>query len=1207
MGYSNKRRRCKRRRTRTLNALQNHINRYHEWNSADDSSVELQEQSSSYTSFFSTHSDHSYSSSDSCMIPPNSIFCQDDVGPDYLPDFAQRNSQYLDSSEDDQCSMVGLENVDQLLNYAESPIDDLSREDDDVTLQSITSCSESSKHDEGFRAHGYPYHCFDQMTRNETASYKIMTLLDAAGAPRICYNRLVALLKKLSRHEGFDVKKALNRETLMKRLERKCKRPRIQSSLVDKHEVFRFKFHDVLQDLLLTSSKHLHEIVPSCEQDNPEVGTEHELWNTPWMKNTFATEQYTTFDPKRDVMLPIILYMDKTGTDVNQRYSLEPVLFSVASIPRAQRESRHSWRHLGFIPQKKRGTEDESSSDLQFYHNCLSYLLDGLREAQKEPPIVSLKSKEGRIVQRRALLPLMVVMGDQLSQDTLCGRLKSNAGGAGRVHRSCMCSYLNIDDPYHECRKVDVSTLNYLSTFATTSDESIDFKIHSNPTLSASPKENRNVKTFLLRQRAMFRSILRHPFTSHSITNAFNGIDFGSWPAGIHDATLDDFMHSVEAGMMSYITETVYDGLTKKEKETVEKFTRAMLDKQRCSVVSTYPRWRLQPGFSRQTLMTSGERVGSVLALSLSLHHPTIRETIRIGHSRQTHKYLDLSLDSPTESQISDGNNTEKDKKAQPSAPEFYLDQHMHTLDDPSIRHTMEHMIRHGFSIDLIDSLDPFQINQMIWHSSDIFKSIQYPESYPNSSINGIYTDLGGLPLVPKKQFLIVKRALQTKPSKLLESHQYRRVEGATAKHLKKKTNKKGEGSSAAVLTNNMGTLVIFLEYVLCYHAFCKYSWSLPVFLQRSYENIKAGNRFVVEYFQKLIYRGNNTVDSRFPKIHAQCRMGENITALNTVMHFCCETGERLLKTEAKGISRTAQQRGDETFVTQTMSRLQERSMLDSLGLYLEENENDRGSSHTRGTDHFGRTHPHFVYDPVTERIFAMNRKNEPKQPDAKSGNLDREVTEALKNHEPQTKMFAIYNEVILRDNSRLRASPNYANSGPWYDFANVVWEQCVNGEAKTYLLPAKCLCFFRKEEQENGSQEVMALIHSVDQGSKGKVDGRIDTLLTQNYRMEFDKKGKPLTHVVPVASIDSSVRCFPHSPSQTLFNPNSPGVTYMLPRNHWAYMWMSLNDALQETNSTNKIKQRKGKLNSLCSNQWLEHVRERYHIYLHATCKEDL
>jgi hypothetical protein len=75
-------------------------------------------------------------------------------------------------------------------------------------------------------------------------------------------------------------------------------------------------------------------------------------------------------------------------------------------------------------------------------------------------------------------------------------------------------------------------------------------------------------------------------------------------------------MHSVEGGMVSYITETVYDGLTKKEKESIEELTRPILEEQRCSVISHYPRWRLQPGFTRQTLRTSGERVGSLLALS---------------------------------------------------------------------------------------------------------------------------------------------------------------------------------------------------------------------------------------------------------------------------------------------------------------------------------------------------------------------------------------------------------------------------------------------------------------------------------------------------------------------------------------------------------------------------------------------------------------
>ena len=819
-----------------MNALQNQADFHRDMSSSDNYSVDdLLEQSSSYTSFFSSHSDHSFTSSDACITPPNSIFL-DDVTGSNLPTNDSNHDMQIDPTVDDLLSAADVESLDDLLNAQESLLEDIPQDEDDITIQSTDSSLEDGDLN-GYSADCYQHHRFDQMTRDETASYKIMTLLDSAGAPRICYDRLVALLKKLTKYEGFDVKKTLNRETLMRRLERRYKtRPRIQTSLVNRQEVFRFNFHDMLQDLLYSSSNHLHMIMPEREQGNPEIGTEHELWNTPWMQNTFATEQYTSFDPKIDIMLPIILYMDKTGTDVNQRYSLEPVLFSFAAIPREQRESRHSWRHLGFVPQKQRCSEAESSSDLQFYHDCLSFLLGGIRVAQKHPPTVSVKLNGGEIVRRRAFLPLMVVMGDQLSQDTLCGRLKSNSGGAGRVHRSCMCSYLNIDDPFHDCKKVDIVTLNLLTNFAATSDEDIASQITSRPTLSASTKDSRIAKTFLLKQRTMFRSILRHPFTTHPIKNAFEGISFGSWSAGIHDATLDDFMHSVESGMIAYITETVYDGLTKKEKETVEELTRPMFDNQRCSVLlSTYPRWRLQSGFTRQTLMTSGERVGGILALSLSLQDPRIRETTRVGHRRQTQKYLDLSSESPAETmkRENDENQGDTQKKAPlplPPPPEFYLNQHMHTLEDRYIRHTLEHMIRHGFRVDMINDLDPFQINQMIWHCSDIFKNTHYPVNYPTGSIEGLYTDMGERLNIPRECFVVAKFALQTNPSKLLKAHRHRRVDGTTEKHLKKKTNKKGEGSSAAVLTNSMGTLVIFLEYVLCYHAFCKYSWSLPSF-----------------------------------------------------------------------------------------------------------------------------------------------------------------------------------------------------------------------------------------------------------------------------------------------------------------------------------------------------------------------------------------
>jgi hypothetical protein len=1195
MGYSNKRRRSKRRKTKFLNTMHTLANQsqHHVFSNLSSSSID--DDDSSHSNFHGTYTQQSYTANKTSASVPESILLFDSVsvnhgtptviyGLDTIP---------VEETWDDHSDVSDTMDLVEDSSSGDLDIsDETSNESDDtIPLNSpfIPNQTTSTPHTTPIFPCPQESHAFHQMTLQEIGSYKIMTLLDSAGAPRICYNRLVALLKKLHK-QGFTATKALNRDTLMNRLEKKCKfRPRIQSSIINHQEVFRFTFVDMLQDLLHGSSRYLHSILPNHSPSTPPApGTEHELWNTSWMHDTFAMERYKNFNSTTDIMLPIILYMDKTGTDVNQRYSLEPVLFSLTAIPREQRESRHSWRHLGFLPPKHVSSEDDLSSSLQLYHDSLSYLLEGIKAAQLDPPIVKIKSSRGDFFQRRAMLPVMVVMGDQLSQDTLCGRLKSNSGGSGRVHRSCMCSYLNIDDPYHECQTVKLSTLQFLTKQAIVSDDDIDKLVCLDPPPTIQPKHARVLKSFLLKQRTMYRSILRHPFSMHPIKNAFDGIDFGSWSAGIHDASLDDFMHSVEAGMMTYIAETVYDGLTKREKEAVEQQTQSILNNQRCSVNSTFPRWRIQSGFTRQTLMTSGERVGSVLALCLSLHDPQVQNIIRTGHHRQIQKYCDFSNDSlpnpiPT------------------PTPEFYLDQHMHQLDDQTIRHILEQMIRHEFPLSMLDDLDPFQINQMIWHCADIFRTTTYPSSYPLTDIDGLYSDVGKTIVIPSEIYSSVKYALQVQPSKLIQKHRLRRVEGTTTKHFKRKVQRKGDGSTTAVLCSNMGTLTIFLEYVLCFHAFCKYSWTLPLILQRNYENITAGNRFVIEYFQKLIYRGNNSIDSRFPKIHAQSRIGRHTEMLNTVMNFCCETGERLLKTEAKGISRTAQQRGETTFLTQTMSRIQDRSLLDCFGMYLE----DKDSTETvieHKCDRFARKHPHFICDPTTNEYYAVNRNNIQHQPDARSGKLSSVVIQALKYHEPDILLFEIYNEVVLRDNSRVRASPNYANTGPWYDYVNVSWETIANDNVQSYLLPAKCLCFFRKLNSETSRCEMLALVHTVDQQSLGKVTGRIDTVLTRNYKMQYDASGKPVTHVVPVASIDSSIRCFPHIPSNDLFNADKAGVTYLLPRNHWAYMWVAFNDVLIESERKYKGRVHRMKMPSLSGNTWIDSVRQQYHKHLNIT-----
>jgi len=372
MGYCNKRRRSKRRRTRTLSAIQSFIKPQFDMSSCDNSSVDILCPSTSNPNFNSPNSNHSPEVGNLQMVP-TSIYL-DDVIISKLEHQNLNSTMEIDDHDAEQVSTIDLDNID--FDFPDQDFDDMTNEDDDVTIQSSSSSScNSNVHD--YPCHDFsdsPYHSFDRITPEETASYQIMSLLDAAGAPRNCYNRLLALLKKLTKKEGFDVRKAINRETLMRRLEGKFKaRPQIQSSIVHQQEVFRFKFNDMLQDLINSSSQHLHQITPNSDRNNISVvppGSEHELWNTPWMRNTFRQEEYSDFDANKDLMLPIILYMDKTGTDVNQRYSLEPVLFSVAALPRQKRESRHSWRHLGFVPQKSSHVEEDSPSSLQTYHDC---------------------------------------------------------------------------------------------------------------------------------------------------------------------------------------------------------------------------------------------------------------------------------------------------------------------------------------------------------------------------------------------------------------------------------------------------------------------------------------------------------------------------------------------------------------------------------------------------------------------------------------------------------------------------------------------------------------------------------------------------------------------------------------------------------------------------------------------------------------------
>ena len=1001
----------------------------------------------------------------------------------------------------------------------------------------------------------------------QLCTFEILDFLESFGAPRYSYDKLIALLRRQKKERGFDVSEAICRDTFLHSLKKTYTCPRIETCLVQNRKVFLFPFVQMLEDLVNEMQETFHVIRPSST--NQVSGTSDELWNTPWMHQTFACS-HRNFNSREDLMLPIILYMDKTGTDAYQRYSLEPIMFSTAAIPREDRDKRQAWRHIGFIPSSKNLTK--AVDKLQFHHDCLAVLLEGLRTAQIDPPLINIKDKHtGSITQKRVRVPLMMIMGDQLSQDTLCSRLKANAGGAGRVHRSCMCSYMKVDDPSHKCQGVPQALLSQMTAHASMSDSQIS-------ALAASSQEI----AYMKRVRRMNRTFLEHPFGCCPIRNAFDGMDFGAWLSGVYDACVDDFMHSCELGLIKSMCNVLFEGLQNQECHRLEQLISSKFNRTKSSVRTTYPRWRLNDGFSRQTMMTSTERVGSLFSLALALQHDDVKNLVGRAHKRQIKKYerfpqavnkIEETKDDLQSGEESDGTSESKasDSVAKtggnPDSFKFYFEQHcsdeLLKLSEPQIFRLLFNMARHGLDLNIVHSLDVFQIRQLMSEANSLFKKDNF--TYPRRNIGVFYQDRGAEFRPDAETVEVVVRACTLSPLEFLGSHRFHGVDNVKIKHMKHKPKAPGDkgGSTAAILAEDMNTVAMFFEYVLCFHSFCKYSATLPTSLRDNFDLVEVGGRLLVRYFERMFYRGDNSIDSRTTKIHVHLRVGMNYRNQRNMMHSSCEAGERLLKTEAKGISKTAQQRGEETFENQTCQRIQDRHIMDSFGLEAEQQYPKAATSEKTEHDRFSRIVPHFILHRDGESCYSLDAKGKKQEG---LGEIQDVIKRALLNAEPEMNEFHIYLEAVLRDNSYIRAFPLYRQEQQWYDFVNIVWE------GGTY--PARCVCFFKKYHDE-GVESLHALVHVTDETTFGRVPGFTNSLLTTHYKMKYHRS-QPVFYVVKLESIDSAILCYPHVPVNTLFDPFYAGVMIVRPRNEWAYVWLAWTEVLEEENSETKYRRSK-------------------------------
>ena len=1104
--------------------------------------------------------------------------------------------------------------------------------------------------------HNVPMVSKADLSIDQVAMLDIMILLDGSGANRGLYNELIKLLRKHTK-AGFNPMAAQSREKFIEDMRRKVHVPDPIVSTVRGRSVFRLPLRDMMQDLLLsrhfdsTESIHVNrdtsgnvtKFVPRSDLELSEV------MSCKWASDTF--DEITDYDPSRDLLLPLILYADKTGSDHYQRYPLEPWMFTFGIFSRSVREKSDAWRHLGFIPPIEGSSDENLSGDyansdnpfssddhcnskaqenIQSYHDYLSELLIDLKDMCVNKPEMRV-NLGGSIEIRRLHVCVAIIIGDQKSQDYVCGRKSSNNGSSGRVHRGCMCSGIRGGDATDSsCSSLlNVDVVSELNKIALMNIDSLCSSIRSSLFGRGSMAEEQMeiMMTFVERSVCLARSLLAKPYTLHPLRNAFEGVSFGANRHGVFVATAEDHLHSAEAGVIDYINQVAYGFMSQKERTMFQEAIRiGSISKTRSSARKTMPVMKMKHNFTSQSLMTHSEKVGCLLNLRLSLDNPECRLIWEKAHHRQKMKYVSF----PTRIQLkrinaarkkpsvakppskrrrkqendSDDDNEEVAPSNFPFRKDkfFFTDRnksHPFPRTETSISFMFRHLIRHGFE-DLLeeDAMDELQVDQFcteLWstfqpieHLDDdvVYPSRVFVEKVEDPGVTFLFRNTerqcGKCKPTPlemncchmlrhfKKRYDSKKHACQT-VTQLLEPISFShcvRMPHCVHKHLREKPKVRGKGYTGAILAETK-TFIAFIEFVLCYHAWCHHSYLLPEHVLNDTETVDFGTRLLVQYFDTIVYRGDSTTDSDTCKIHSQLHVSRLLGYFGDLMQYNSSTGERGLKDWANRVSRTARKQGIDAFTEDTTKRVCETILLKRLSdAVLQDSQCGTPTTlqPTQVSITFTRKRSHFVFhrNNPTDVHWVDIRKNRDGDlvPSSEgTGTVPQRAIDALLSLEPKQESFHIWCEGKLPDDSYIRCFPNYhSNQGPWYDWVGVTYPMDDGSSGTIY--PSKLIALYTDINDQK-----KALVHSVCTKTLSSCEGKFgDTKLVQHYRKEFDDSGYPMLRVVPANDIkwnlityESEVTSGSLFPPRTIDPQSQREHTVMVirPRQEWAQLFI--------------------------------------------------
>ena len=309
-------------------------------------------------------------------------------------------------------------------------------------------------------------------------------------------------------------------------------------------------------------------------------------------------------DPTKEILVPLILYLDALVVDAYGNLSLEPVTFTLGIFKRFLRHQARAWRTLGFIEDLDSLFGANHISPLMKandYHAILSIILSDLKEIQKAGGIDWEFEIEGKKYKRRLKIPIMFIIGDCKGHDVLCGRQASHQ--AHHLCRDCNCTQESGDDPFVQCTFHKQSEIEKLS--------------------------ESECKAISFRKLTL---------------NAFFDACFGANPYGINIATPPEALHAILLGICIRLVESLISELPKKAQEELDQLVGRIAMKFHRQSDREMPDLKpFKSGLSNTSRLTAKQKYARVFIIYLALKHNSIAKYITttkfaLGDTKKGHK-----------------------------------------------------------------------------------------------------------------------------------------------------------------------------------------------------------------------------------------------------------------------------------------------------------------------------------------------------------------------------------------------------------------------------------------------------------------------------------------------------------------------------------------------------------------------------------------